>query len=61
MRPRPIHDFGKLIPKIYLLEVQMLNRCSGDDQPVVVLMLYFGEFPVKHVQMFNRRVLGAMR
>ena len=36
----PLHYFDKLVPILDLLEGHMLNGCAGNDEAIVVVVLY---------------------
>ncbi len=51
IRLAEVHDLAQLRPVIHLLKVHGLNRCAGDDHPVVAVILHLVEGLIKRLQM----------
>ena len=56
----PFHDLRQLVPVIHLLEVHFLDRSTGDDKTVIVIVLDFIKGGIELEQMILRRVGGLI-
>ena len=54
----PLHDFRKLRPVLHLLERKLLDRRTGDNQTVEVLLLHLIQ---GHIEFIEMRGVGMLR
>ena len=56
----PLHDLAQLVPVADLLELQVLDRRTGDDHPVEVLLLDVVEHFIELEQVLGGGVFGGV-
>ena len=56
----PVHDLAEFGPVVHLFKVQVLHRRAGDDETVIVGILYGVEGGVEGFQVAAVHVLGAV-
>ena len=56
----PIEDLGHLVPIAHLLEVEVLDRCTGDDEAVVLMVAHLLEIGVEGLHMLYGRILRGV-
>src|ERR1035437_4643372 len=56
----PIENLSYFIPISNLFKIQMLNRCTGYYQTIILMFLNFIKSYIKRFHMLNWRILGSM-